>query len=237
MDAPERTQAGLPFDAEVTLQNKGPARDVDLFAALYAPGGAACGPATDPSFRAFTHLVQVRVRLDAGATHVERAWRQQYDAADVPRAPSTMEWCVFVGEDRAGRIEYFDHQAIPLATRGANARPVASFTWSPASPAALDDARFVADASDADGDPLSYRWDFGRFDAGGRATGEGEEAAHAFYPEGRYVVTLTVTDGLEETTVANEVTVGPEEPPASRGVPHPAALTLLALVLAAARRR
>jgi PKD repeat protein len=45
-------------------------------------------------------------------------------------------------------------------------------------------------SSDPDGDPLEYEWDFGDGE-----TGEGVSPTHTYAHEGRYVVTLMVSDG------------------------------------------
>jgi PKD repeat protein len=49
---------------------------------------------------------------------------------------------------------------------------------------------FAASASDPDGDPLTYSWDFGD-----GTMDKGESLFHVFYDEGQFKVTLTVSDG------------------------------------------
>jgi ABC-type transport system substrate-binding protein len=50
--------------------------------------------------------------------------------------------------------------------------------------------RFVANATDLDGDPLYYNWDFGD-----GYTGTGRDANHTFSTGGSYIVTVRVDDG------------------------------------------
>ena len=64
------------------------------------------------------------------------------------------------------------------------------------------DVAFAASATDADGQPLTYTWDF----ADG-STASGATASHAFATPGVYVVTLTVGDGLLTTSAGVSVTV------------------------------
>ena len=59
---------------------------------------------------------------------------------------------------------------------------------------------FAASATDADGDPLTYEWDFGD---GSTATGAMVE--HAYAAAGTYTATVTVTDGTD--SVSDSVTV------------------------------
>jgi hypothetical protein len=245
---PERTLAGKAFEARLTLANDGPAREVTLFAALYRheEGEGPCGPATDARFRTFTHVVQERVALPANAV-VEHPppgarWLQMYEREDVPRGPTLDEFCVFVAESGAGpTIEYEAFGTSRLNVRGENAAPLADFSWEPRTPRATEDAAFRASGSDAEGDPVSYHWDFGHANASGRAVGEGPQISHFFYPEGEYVVTLTASDGLNETRVTRTVTVLAADAGAPEGrglpIPSPTALIVVALALGRVLRR
>lgn len=62
--------------------------------------------------------------------------------------------------------------------------------------------QFNASASDANGDALSYSWDFGD-----GTSALGPTAHHAYDMDGQYVATLTVTDGLASSSDALTVTV------------------------------
>lgn len=75
------------------------------------------------------------------------------------------------------------------------------------------DIAFSAEATDANGDALTYTWDFGD-----GTTGDGSVALHAFNTPGAFTVTLTVSDGqLSATGTLNHTVFGP--PSAGAGVP------------------
>lgn len=212
--APERTMGGKVFAVEVDLANKGPERRVYLFAALYdgERGDNPCGPITDPRFIAWTPLYQGVLTLPANARATfppaGETWRHRYDAADVAPQETTDEFCVFVGErEQASAIDWLDFDAQPMRTRGANAAPTGAFTWAPETPRAAQDVRFEATGEDADGDALTYAWDFGHANASGRARAEGPVAFHPFYPDGTFTVTLTISDGFDDTLVTRDVRV------------------------------
>lgn len=216
IEVPPRTAAGKPFGVSVVLDNDGPARDVHLFGALYTrdDGQAPCGPATGGSFRTFTHIVQETVHLAANAetTHPREGqrWLHRYETEHAGASPSDEEFCVFVAAATGGPvIQYEAYAATLLSVRARNAAPQPSFSVDPVRPEVGRDAMFRATAVDADGDPISFAWDFGRFDASGRAVGEGETASHAFYPEGDHVVTLTASDGIDSVPLARTITVMP----------------------------
>ena len=254
VEVPERTAAAKPFEVRVRLANEGPARSVHLFGALYdaAEGKAPCGQTTDPSFRTFTHLVQETIRLPADGEIEHPAeggrWLHRYGVEDADATPADAEFCVFVAEASGGPvIRYEAYGTTLLSVRAQNAPPQPTFTFEPRAPAVREDVRFVASAVDADGDPVTFRWDFGRFDASGRAVGEGETATHAFYPEGSYAVTLTASDGIDAMPASRTLQVvaapdGASQPPGdegepARGTPLVAALAGCALVAAALARR
>jgi PKD repeat protein len=70
--------------------------------------------------------------------------------------------------------------------------PTADFNFNPSSPFAGDDVLFAPDATDPDGDDLSYSWDFDD----GTAPSTQHTPIHTFALPGTYSVKLTVTDGL-----------------------------------------
>jgi PKD repeat protein len=115
------------------------------------------------------------------------AWQHQ---VTVPAAASTL-------------TAYYNRQ--PRATPGAAA------TGGPY------EARFDAQATDADSDPLTYAWDFG--DA---TTGAGATPTHAYAAAGTYTATVTVSDGRSGGTkafTAPPVTVAQNGPTVSMSKP------------------
>lgn len=74
----------------------------------------------------------------------------------------------------------------------ANNTPTAIATTSTQKAEQGEVVHFTGSAStDPDGDELTYHWDFGD-----GTTAEGEVVSHAFPEQGKYVVTLTVSDGF-----------------------------------------
>jgi PKD repeat protein len=61
-------------------------------------------------------------------------------------------------------------------------------------------------SSDADGDTLTYSWDFGDTN-----TGEGDETTHAYNSAGDYTVVLSVSDGEFETQKEQELKIFAED--------------------------
>lgn len=86
-----------------------------------------------------------------------------------------------------------------------NSPPTASIAVTPQGQALMNVTRmtFTATASDPEGDPLTYAWDFG--DATGA---QGPTASHTYQRQGTFTVTLTVGDGLTGTLASTAVTVG-----------------------------
>ena len=93
-----------------------------------------------------------------------------------------------------------------------NSPPVANFIMSPTAGEAPLTVNFDASGStDADGNIVSYEWDFGD---GGDGTGVTVE--HVYATAGHYEITLTVTDDQGKTASASqEITVaaGGSAPP------------------------
>jgi len=106
-------------------------------------------------------------------------------------------------------ISYLDDTNGDLKYVRLNQAPVASFTFSPSSPAVGQSVSFNAAASsDPDGSIATYSWDFG--DTG---NGSGVSSTHASSVAGGFTVNLTVTDDDGTTGwVTHTVTVSTPPP-------------------------
>lgn len=244
---PPSTAAEKAFNVSVSLTNDGPARSVYLFGALYdrANGSAPCGPATDAHFRTFTHTVQETITLPANSVTTfppeGGRWLQKYGADDATPAPEVAQFCVFVANATAGpTIDYESFATTSLSVRAKNTPPSGGFTWTPDKPAAGEEAAFEGTATDKEGDPVTFRWDFGRYAASGRSEASGPSATSTFYPDGRYVVTLILSDGLNESHLSRTITIGEQAASSGGGVKIPSlgvGMLLAVVVLVALRRR
>ena len=86
---------------------------------------------------------------------------------------------------------------------------IASVTATPPSGAAPLAVQVSAAATDADGDKLTYRWDF---DGDGQADSSGASAGRVFARPGTYEPEVTVSDGAASVTGSVTITVVPPEP-------------------------
>ena len=90
-------------------------------------------------------------------------------------------------------------------TEVTNTAPAASFTSAVVhnNTTAGGEATFTDGSSDADGDALTYSWDFGD------GTGTSTEASpvYTYAANGSYTVTLTVNDGTNDSTPATETII------------------------------
>lgn len=94
----------------------------------------------------------------------------------------------------------YDIDTIQIVVTAPNAPPVAAPTATPTSGSAPLTVQFAANASDPNGDDLTYAWDFG--DDG---TSTEENPSHIYTDPGTYVAWLTVSDGLAE--VSESITI------------------------------
>jgi hypothetical protein len=102
------------------------------------------------------------------------------------------------------------HLAIAKPAGSTNIAPAISSppAASPATGIAAAAVTFTAAGSDADGDLLTYAWDFGD-----GTTGSGASAAHVYAAPGIYTVTVTADDGVVKTSDTLVFAVSaPEEP-------------------------
>jgi PKD repeat protein len=93
-------------------------------------------------------------------------------------------------------------KVVPVTSRA----PVADFSFSPKLPFINDDVLFAPDASDPDGDTLTYSWAFGD-----GTTSNVHVPLHTFTGTGTKTVTLVVTDehGVPSDPVSHDVDVRP----------------------------
>ena len=90
-----------------------------------------------------------------------------------------------------------------------NRTPVARFSVSPSRPEPDEEVTFDAsESTDFDGDSLSYEWAFGD-----DTTATGDVVTHAFTESREYDVELTVSDGRDQDTASQTVTVRPQRRP------------------------
>ena len=95
----------------------------------------------------------------------------------------------------------------------ANTAPeITSLTANPQSGEAPLEVAFDVEATDADGDDLTYEWDFGD-----GATSDEEDPVHTYTEPGTYEATVTVSDGTDSAT--DSVTIEVTEPQAGGGEP------------------
>ena len=108
--------------------------------------------------------------------------------------------------------------AVDAVFAQANQRPLASFTYAPASPAPGVEVTFTSTSSDPDGRIQNYAWDFdgdGAFGETGEPHGPtATSAARSFPAPGSYAVSLKVTDDRSSSAVARETVTVVGEPPA-----------------------
>ncbi|WP_455202551.1 PKD domain-containing protein, partial [Kaarinaea lacus] len=97
-----------------------------------------------------------------------------------------------------------DQAAVVISVIAQNVPPVIQATASPSSGTVPLTVHFSANATDADGDNLSYLWDFGDGSGSSEANPVNE-----YMHEGIYEVSLTVSDGNFEVQDFVQIAVGP----------------------------
>lgn len=128
-----------------------------------------------------------------------------YDWIDTGREPAasmTGQWRIHFslmqGPSKSLVFTVSGPLEVPSPVGPPNQPPVASFSFSPASPSVSEWVRFDATSSDdTDGPVVSYSWNFGD-----GSTDSGMMVYHRFTTAGTYTVTLRVTDdaGASNTT-------------------------------------
>ena len=108
-------------------------------------------------------------------------------------------------------FEYFGFEG-EAACPALNQPPVIEgLTADPTSGFAPLEVDFSVDASDADGDELTYEWDFGD----GGASNQ-QNPTHTYEEPGTYVAEVTVSDGVAERSRSITIDVLPDDDPSAR---------------------
>ncbi|HVL48627.1 MAG TPA: PKD domain-containing protein [Candidatus Thermoplasmatota archaeon] len=259
VDHPDLVLADRKFPLVAEVLNLGEETiRVALYAALYGGPGGPCGGEGSERFRGFIHTRVGLLTLAPGAYGTlapagDEPWWMSIPVASTRAREERVEVCVFAAdhEATAGRpIQWLDHASVEMRLRAANDPPTVRIEKAEPVEGSPARFRFVAAAQDPDGDAVKVEWDFGRYDATGRARGKGFEAFHTFYPAGRYVVTANASDGFDVASATVAIEAGedvarpgatddaPPRPPSLVPVPA-AALAVVAVAVASrlARRR
>ncbi|WP_353708813.1 ThuA domain-containing protein [Cellulosimicrobium sp. ES-005] len=188
---------------------------IDAISARYSSGGS--GGVLDVRDGAVDGPLLATLTLSPTGSWETPARTQAVPVTD----PGGTRTLYFVARSTTGATgDMFDVDSVTFTGRGAanNVAPVVgSVTATPATGDAPLDVAFAAQATDADGDALTYAWEFGD---GGTATGA--TAQHTYAEAGSYTATVTVSDpsGARATgTVAVSVygTLECTEPDPQRG--------------------
>ncbi len=99
-----------------------------------------------------------------------------------------------------------DIDTVEITVTAPNSPPEADPVATPDSGISPLAVQFIANASDADGDPLTFVWDFG--DPGSADnTSTQADPQHVYEQPGTYTAWLTVSDGIEDVSVSVTVVV------------------------------
>lgn len=225
---------GRTFYINVSVHNRDAApHDVLLFMRVYDGRGQACDEARaiDAPSRFHKGVALApgqEVRVEGEREH----WGQVLNASRY--AAGVYEMCVWarLAQCPAGELAacLLDREPVFETVRLRNAPPTVRARAQPEEGPLPTRFAFTAQGSDADGDPLTYRWDFGD---GEQAVGASVE--HAYRGAGRFTARVNVTDGAD--FAEDRVTVVVREGGGGKGAPAPGVAALVLALMALARRR
>lgn len=126
--------------------------------------------------------------------------------------------------DDDGDTDMATRNVVVAAAPPPNEDPEADFSFAPDEPVAEEDVQFMSTSDDADGNLVSFSWDFD--DDGAFDDGFGSQVTRGFLAVGTYPVSLEVTDDDGATdTVTKNVTVGPRAGSSGEPLQAPATAT------------
>jgi hypothetical protein len=231
---PPTVVADRPFTINVTVANReGSAQTVLLFASLYQGQGPPCeGQRVDHRISRFVKSVTLQPREQVRVEGWKDHWVQVVNRSRLA-GDGTFEVCVWL---RAATCPtdlpacFLDFHSLQQPIRLRNAPPQVQGVAEPpqGAPGTLFTLR--AQGTDADGDALTYRWDF---PAGGSEQGPRVQRRFAL---GEHVVRLNATDGWDSVEVPVRVVVA-EGAAQGNALPGFEALLAAAAVGLAARAR
>jgi PKD domain-containing protein len=232
---PAQVLVGRTFYADVTVHNAQPTpQALLLFTVLYdgpLPGSVPCdGARANQRISRFEKSVQLQPAETATVRGEASFWGHVVNASLA--GEGDYEACVWARMARCpeGTIEacLLDHEPRPLRVRAVNAPPRVTLRAEPDGGSVGTEFQFTASATDADGDPVAFTWDFGD-----GVLGEGARVAHRYARPGTYGVTLHATDGVE--TTQERLTLSVRGAAQSANAPGVGGWVALAVIAAAAR--
>lgn len=133
------------------------------------------------------------------------------DVTGAPTESGPLYFVVRKPESAANDADLANFNWVDFVGKGAteNQRPVVTATATPATGVAPLTVDFAATASDPEGDPITYKWNFGVTGAPEPTTAE---ASHTYTAPGNYTAVVTVTDEKGASATA-QVQIKVEAPP------------------------
>lgn len=204
---------GKVFYVNVTAKNKASVdHSFGLFVVIYRiePDGS-CDSGTGDAYlervSAFVKSVDLKAGEETTIRGEENHWAHQ---VSVERGLATGEYevCAWAESFKKGTMEnpvfpwFYDYFPYRQALRATNAAPNVTIAPGPVTVEPNVAVAFAASATDADGDTVSFKWDFGD-----GTKGEGEAPSHAFRLEGNFTVNAIASDGFDVATATRTISV------------------------------
>jgi len=148
-----------------------------------------------------TWKVVITRRMDTG---------DPIDATIEASAETPVAFAVWDGTsgDRGARKSVSSWVALTVDVSILNTPPTASFDYSPVPPKSNEEITFSDSSDDADGEIVSWSWEFGD-----GATSADKNPVHEYSGEGSYTVTMEVTDDDGSQDIVSRVVTVEKSPP------------------------
>ena len=201
--SPSHTYGGTgTFTVTLTVTDGKGGSDTDTDTILISAGGGNSVPVINSFSIPSTGDLNTMVAFTASATDgdgdsLSYSWEWGDGTADgagsstshVFTSSSTYSVRLTVTDGHGGSATEIG--SIAISSSGNNAPKITSFTI-PSTGTQNDSLNFLVNATDTDGDPLTYNWDWGD----GTIAGSGDSTSHTFTIVSTYLITVTVTDDL-----------------------------------------